>query len=227
MTTHFDVSPYRITRSGMEFYCDESVDLHPGDLLCFGAAPEKSEEKPETKPLIYGLVSDIRAQARMLENEALQAVSVDVLHGTPGLGVETAEKIPPNRIGEALLALQGEVQHPLCLGNGFTGDVLNLGTLSVVEGPSFAQKYEALLMLMNGIQPYQRLMVIDPIGVFAPGDGVTVLSAAHDIRLSLVDVGMKRFLAGMTEALPGFLQAQAAQLSMAAEAIFVKIASRL
>ena len=134
-----------------------------------------------------------------------------MLYGTPGFGIEVAEKLQPEQMAEAVLSLQGEIQHPLTLSNGFVGEFLNLDTLTLIDGPSFEEKYEVLLMLMNAIQPYQRLVVIDPIGVFSPVDGVTVLSAAHDIRLSLVEVGMKRVLAGVAESLPEALHATATQ----------------
>lgn len=180
----------------MEVRLDGKSPLLPGQLLRFeGPSP------------VYGEVIGVRTLDP--EKEAGSLVKIRVLYGVPNLAMQAVTVLTDDQMTAEVQRLQEPFEYPLQLG-GFTTEFDNLGALTLIEGDEFALKYEALNTFMRAIRPYQRLVVIDPLGVYT-ANGQAYYRAGDDIRLSLQSVGSKRFLTAMAETFPDSLKNQALQ----------------
>lgn len=101
--------------------------------------------------------------------------------------------LQPAQMADELARLLPKPEHPVVL-SGFEGEYLRLGALTLLEGSDFVGKYHALLALMQAIRPYQKLLVIDPLGVFETVGDLTCYVAGEQVRLGLQQVNGKRFL---------------------------------
>ncbi len=190
------VNPYKLSLSEMEVRLDGKSPLLPGQLLRFeGVSP------------VYGEVIGVRTLDPDKDEGSL--VKIRVLYGVPNLAMQTVTVLTDDQMTAEVQRLQEPFEYPLRLG-AFTTEFDNLGALTLIEGDEFALKYEALNTFIRAIRQYQRLVVIDPLGVYTAGDHA-YYRAGDDIRLSLQSVGSKRFLTAMAETFPDSLKNQALQ----------------
>jgi hypothetical protein len=151
----------------------------------------------------YGQVLSVCADPRPgQEGESGSLVRLRVLYGCPTLSPGPAHILEAGEIARVVQELQGPVEHPLALDAVGPTDFFRLGALTVIQGNDFAHKHEALMLLVRAIEPYQHVLILDPLGLSAPGDGVARLQAGDDRRLSLQRLGSKRFLDAFAELLP-------------------------
>ncbi len=192
-----DVIPYRVCEDSLAVRTAASNHLRPGQIL--------SLEDAEGQRL-YGKITqidqaplspaDVPSEIRML-----QQVSVTVIHGKPSFTMRQARVLGFTDLADELSKLQGQLDYPLKLGEGFQANVLKIGTLSIIDGQGLDAKLNVLHYLMEGLKPYQQIIVIDPLGVLNHPQANTV-RAGMDVRLSLRDIGLKRFLTALSEVLP-------------------------
>jgi hypothetical protein len=180
----------------MDALVQDSVSLLPGQMIRFnGDSPS------------YGEVISIRNLPTGHENGgAGSQVRIQLLHGTPTMAPQSITLLTDAQMAQEVQHMQEPFENPLRLGVHFTGEFQRLGALTVIRGDDFVLKYDALMMLISAIEPYQQLLVIDPLGVFSVGDPVRYLRAGEDIRLSLQQVGSKRFLSAFGETFPEHLR---------------------
>lgn len=181
----------------MEVRLEGKTPLLPGQLLRFDA------ESP-----VYGEVIGVRTLDPEKQEGSL--AKIRILYGSPSLSLTSAAILSDEEMTAEVQRLQEPFEYPLRFG-GFTAEFDRLGVLTLIEGDEFAAKYEVLNALMRAIEPYQRLLVIDPLGVYS-SDGWTCRRAGEDFRLSLQSVGSKRFLSAMAETFPDSLRDQALQV---------------
>ena len=191
------VNPYKISVNEIEARLEGRTSLLPGQLLRFDA------EAP-----VYGEVTGVRSLEPDGKNGCI--LRIRVLYGVPNLQLASATLLNDDEMTAEVQRLQQPFEQPLTIGP-FTAEFENMGALTLVEGDDFTLKLEALMGVMSGVRAYQRLLIIDPLGVF-DGDGMTVFQAGSDVRLSLKAVGSKRFLSAMAETFPDSLTNQGLQV---------------
>ncbi len=191
------IRPKRVTSSEIEAFIDASTPLVVGQLLRLeGDAP------------VYTEVTSLQTLSSVdhLTTNAECLASMTVLFGEPGMGFSQATLLNATELGGELQTLLGHVRSPLFLGGSFMGDLKRLGTLSVVSGDSLEAKHQALVEIMDGLQVDQRLLVMDPLGLFAFAEGYHVMTAGQEVQLSLQGIGVATFLSKVGEALPEAFQ---------------------
>ena len=129
-----------------------------------------------------------------------------ILHGRPSMTPAPAHILSSPALRNAFQSLQGAINHPLSLAAAGSFDFFRLGALTVIQGEEFSSQYTALTLLMQGITPYQKILLLDPLGMALPGEGIVCLHAGEDFRLSLQNVGSKQFLDNFAQLLPQTLQ---------------------
>ena len=178
------VYAYKLTQRELEARLEPGVTVLPGQLL-----------RIEGNQPAYGKVSEVRAlpapAAGMPEGYGMV---IELLHGTTGLGAQKITLLTTAQMAREVQKLQGAMEHPLQFAGHFVGDLARLGAFTLVEGDDFLLKYDALQVIINAVKPYRRILIIDPLGLFEEGDGFTYLKAGLDVRLSIQQVGSKRFL---------------------------------
>lgn len=199
-----EVSPYKISLDEVEIYLDEDVSLKPGQMLCF-----------ESDSPVYGQVVAMksgvsRGQSSYGSDEgALQVARIRILFGQPSFGMDSARILTPEEMGRDIQRIKSDIEYPLQLGEGFAGDFWDLGTLTVIDGESIGGKCHGLTAMMDAVLTYQRILVIDPLGIFGHDEGIDVLYAGQDCHMSLQDVGLKRLTTCLLDLLPENLAEQA------------------
>jgi len=138
-------------------------------------------------------------------------VGLKVLHGSPALSPYTAVILDSAQVAKAAHRLLSPIQNPILIGakgsSELPVDFFRLGALTVVEGGNeLSIRISALMQILRGIQPYQRILLIDPIGIVMPSDASAHIRAGRDGGLALQQVGGKRFLEVFAETLPEFLR---------------------
>lgn len=193
------VYPYKLTQRELEARLEPGLVVLPGQLMRFESAQP-----------IYGQVKEVRAMppasAGMPEG---YGVIITLLYGCPALEPQRASLLDSSQMAREVERLQEPFEHPLRLSRVLTGELARLGTLTLVDGHDFVLKYETLLMLVEAIQPYKKLLMVDPLGVFEEGDGFGYFRAGHHVQLSVKAVGSKRFLNGFGELFAPDLREQA------------------
>ncbi len=203
MTIPISINLKNITSSEIEALIDVSAlnaDLVPGQLMRF-----------ETDTPFY---------AELIALESLEKsvfLRLDVLLGEASLSCTQATLLNGMDLGGELQASLGQVQSPLFLGGSFMGDLVKLGPLSLISGDSLDSKHQALVEIMDGLRVEQRLLVVDPLGLFAFAEGYHVMNAGQDLQLSLQDFGISAFLSLVSKELPEEFRDEA--LSFLASAI--------
>ncbi len=159
------------------------LTLLPGQLLRFeGAAP------------VYGQVQELRALPHGVGGlQEGQIVQIALLRGSPSLEPIHITPLTPRQMVDEMVQLLPVPEHPLDLGT-FQADYLRLGALTLVTGDDFLSKYQVLLTLMDAVKPYQKILVLDPIGIFESVGDVACYTAGDTVRLGLQEVSAKRFL---------------------------------
>jgi hypothetical protein len=183
------VYSYKLTQRELEARLESGLTMLPGQLLRFEGV----------KPA-YGKVSEVHALPALVPGTPEgYALLIELLHGTPGLGAQKVTLLSTAQMAREVQKLQPSIEHPLQFAGHFVGELANLGALTLVEGDDFLLKYDALQVVINAVKPYRRLLIIDPRGLFEEGDGFTYLKAGQDVRLSIQQVGSKRFLQAFGE----------------------------
>lgn len=197
------VYPYKLSPGELEVRLEGGLPPLPGQVLRLessGTSPDIDMESA------YGQVLSVTA-APNPSHEAGNGsiIRLRVLHGSPTLSPGSAQVLEAEEIARIAQELQAPIEHPLMLGSAGTMDYFRLGALTIIQGPDFLRKHEALMLFVRAIAPYQRVLLLDPLGLSMPGDDVASLQAGKDRRLSLQRVGSKRFLDVFAELLPSTL----------------------
>lgn len=187
------LNPYKLTLKEMEALLQGPVSMLPGQLVRF-----------EGDEPAYGEVTGVRSMQNEGENGCI--VRIELLHGTPAMAPQSVTLLTDAEMAREVQRMQEPFENPMRLGESFTAEFERLGPLTVLESDDFTLKYDALLMLIDAIEPYQRLLIIDPLGIFSASDGLKYLRAGEDVRLSLQQVGSKRFLDAFGETFPDNLR---------------------
>lgn len=178
------VYPYKLTQRELEARLEPGLTVLPGQYLRF-ATPEP----------IFGQVREVRAlppsSPGLMGGYCLM---ISLLYGTPSLHPQQAILMSAAQMGHEIQRLQEPIAQPLRLSNDFSAELSRLGPLTLIGGDDFVQKYDILQLLMGAIHPYRRLIILDPLGIFAEEDGFTYWQAGRDVRLSVQAVGSKSFL---------------------------------
>lgn len=173
--------PYKLTHRELEARLEPGLVVLPGQILRFEGAEG-----------VYGQIAEVRSGGDGKAGEG-QVVRVRLLRGMPPLASIMVTLLQPGQMADEVARLLPPIEHPLNL-DGFTGDYLRLGPLTLIEGQDFVRKYYALLALIQAVRPYQKILVIDPLGVFEPVGDVACYVAGEQVRLGLQQVNGKRFL---------------------------------
>ena len=178
------VYPYKLTQRELEARLEPGLSVLPGQYLRF-EAPEpvfaqvrEVQALPSTEP---GLSGGYR-------------LTIALLYGTPSLQPQQATLMTATQWGQAIQRLQEPIAEPLQLSPEFSAEFSRLGPLTVIGGDDFVQKFEALQRVMTAVQPHRRLVILDPLGLFAEEDDLLYWHAGRDVRLSVQAVGSKHFL---------------------------------
>lgn len=173
--------PYKLTHRELEARLEPGLVVLPGQILRF-----------EGTDGVYGQIAEVRSGDNGKVREG-QLVRVRLLRGLPPLASIMVTLLQPGQMADEVAGLLPSIDHPLTL-EGFTGDYLRLGPLTLIEGQDFVRKYYALLALIQAVRPYQKVLVIDPLGVFEPVGDFACYVAGEQVRLGLQQVNGKRFL---------------------------------
>jgi hypothetical protein len=178
----------------------------PEQVLCLNNADEPYAEA------IYCQVDWVALPEDGSPTENCCRVGLKVLHGSASMSISQALILEDAQIAQVAHALQVPLAHPLTIGeedfsSGSAVDFFRLGPLTLVEGGSDStSRVSALMQLLRAIQPYQRILVLDPLGLAMPSQDVAHFEAGHDWQLALQQVGSKRFLDAFAETLPDLLR---------------------
>lgn len=178
------IVPYKLTQGELEARLAPGQTVLPGQLLRF-----------EGLASVYGQVKELR----MLPDAAGgglpegQVVQIALLRGSPSLEPITITPLTPRQMVEEIVQLLPVPEYPLDL-QTFQADYLRLGALTLILGDGFLPKYQVLLALMEAVKPYQKILVLDPVGIFESVGDVTCYTAGDSVRLGLQEVSGKRFL---------------------------------
>lgn len=155
----------------------------PGQLLRF-------DEQGD----IYGQITEVWAlEEGVGPSRTGQMIRLTLLKGMPSMQPTTISFLQPSQMANELARLLPKPEHPVVL-ESFEGEYLRFGALTLLKGTDFVGKYHALLALMQAIRPYQKILVIDPLGVFETVGDLTCYVAGEQVRLGLQRVNGKRFL---------------------------------
>ncbi len=189
------IKPVKLTRHEIEVDIDPSVPLRTGQIL-----------RLESDRPIYGRVCTIQTV-----DQGYRA-GIHILYGEPHLGIHTAHMLDGTQLAAELQQLLGTVSEPLFLGDTFMGDLAKMGPLTVIDGDSLESRHQAAVEIMDGLRLHHRLLVIDPLGLFALAEGYHVAFAGQDVKLSLQDFGLSRFLSELSRIIPEAFHEEALQL---------------
>lgn len=175
--------PYKLTHRELEARLEPGLTVLPGQLLRF-------DEQGD----IYGQITEVWALEEVGgPSRTGQMIRLTLLKGMPSMQPTTISFLQPSQMANELARLLPKPEHPVVL-EGFEGEYLRFGALTLLKGTDFVGKYHALLALMQAIRPYQKILVIDPLGVFETVGDLTCYVAGEQVRLGLQRVNGKRFL---------------------------------
>ncbi len=189
------VYPYKLTARELEARLAGGVTVLPGQLLRFEG------EKPA-----YGEIIGVKTLSSALEGKEGVMLRVHLLYGQPNLSPQSVTILTDAEMAQEVQRMQEPFEHPLHFGDVFTGEFFKLGPLTLVDGDDFVLKYDAMMMLIAAITPYQRMLIVDPLGIFSDDAQMRYFRAGEDIRLSVQAVGSKRFLTAFGELFPESLR---------------------
>lgn len=178
------VYPYKLTQRELEARLEPGLTVLPGQYVRFATAEP-----------IFGQVREVRALPPT--SPGLMGgyrLLIDLLYGTPSLNPQQVILMNAAQMGHEIQRLQEPIAQPLVFSPDFSAELDRLGALSVIGGDDFLQKFEALQILVQAVHPYRRIVILDPLGVFAEEDGCVLWQAGRAVRLSLQAVGSKSFL---------------------------------
>jgi hypothetical protein len=177
------IVPYKLTQGELEARLAPGLTVLPGQLLRF-----------EGLASVYGQVKELRMMPDAVGGlKEGQVVQIALLRGSPSLEPITITPLTPWQMVEEIVQLLPVPEYPLDL-QTFQADYLRLGALTLILGDNFLSKYQVLLALMEAVKPYQKILVLDPVGIFESVGDVTCYTAGDSVRLGLQEVSGKRFL---------------------------------
>ncbi len=191
------VIPYKLTHRELEARLAPGLSVLPGQLL-----------RLDGSEAVYGRVIEVRVPPESSGREE-QSIVVSLLRGVPPLQAVSATLLSPSQMAEEVGRLLPPPEHPLAFKERFSGDFFRLGAFTLVEGDDFVLKYQALDVLIKAVQPYQKVLILDPLGVFEVDDSLASLKAGEDVRLGIQQVSGKRFLDAFGELFPESVRDQA------------------
>lgn len=215
MQTRLQVIPYKVSLDELEILLadtPEAEPVQPGQLL------RLESDGNFMQTVVYGRVLGMkRAPQKDAHGHPMLNLRVQVLLGEPNVRLSVASVLSGPLVAQEVEQIQGEVDYPIALGQNFQADFMNLGTLTLIAGASLEDKQQLTTALIHVLAQYQRVMVLDPLGVFEAGNGLpieetTVVRAGHDAGLSLQAVGLKRFLAYLSDMLPDIIRTDTLQI---------------
>lgn len=177
------IFPYKLTQGALEARLTDGAALLPGQLLRF-----------DEDPLVYGQVLEVQLLASaMAGSPEGHTVTISLLRGVPSLKPVWVTPLSEQDMVSEVLRFLPQPEYPVEFG-AFRSDYLRLGSLTLIEGPNFLLKYQALLSLIQAVRPYQKMIILDPVGVFESVGDVVCYQAGESVRLSLQEVSIRRFL---------------------------------
>ncbi len=177
------IFPYKLTQGALEARLATGETVLPGQLLRF-----------DELPFVFGEVSEVQALPDIVAGlPEGHNVKITLLRGTPSLKPTAVTPLSAQEMVKEVVQLLPTPEYPVDLGT-FRSDYLRLGPFTLVEGPNFLLKYQALLAMMEAVRPYQKMLILDPVGVFESVGDIACYQAGETVRLSLQEVSIRRFL---------------------------------
>ncbi len=177
------IFPYKLTQGALEARLATSETVLPGQLLRF-----------DELPFTFGEVSEVQALPDTVAGlPEGHDVKITLLRGTPSLKPTCVTPLSAQDMVAEVVQLLPSPEYPVDFGT-FRSDYLRLGPFTLVEGPNFLLKYQALLAMMEAVRPYQKMLILDPVGVFESVGDIACYQAGETVRLSLQQVSIRRFL---------------------------------
>lgn len=173
------VIPHQLTLQDMKVRIQPNAGILPGSLVRLNGNQSA-----------YGQVTEVTLHADGAEALA----TLNILYGQPGFDTQTVTILDDEELAGEVQRLQGAIAQPLQIGQSFTADWQQFGHLTVIAGDDLVMKYRTLWLMIQALQVYRPLCIVDPLGLFEPGDGVACYEAGSQFRLSVQHVGAKRFL---------------------------------
>lgn len=209
--------PYKLSTTELEARIPGGVTLLPGQFLRFDKSADAGE-------FAYGRVLAVRVVRKKVPAKvsaedtsgaksrlAGSVVKVQLLYGQPDLSPQTVTMLSDEQLAQEVQRLQEPIAQPLALSPAFHTDATKLGALTLIEGDDLLLKYEALMALVSALQPYQKLVIIDPLGLFEENAQHHYIQAGQELRLSLQAVGHQAFLDAFGQLFPEGLRNWALQ----------------
>lgn len=197
----------------LEVRFQQAYHLRPGQLLRF---------EREDKNTLYGRIDSLRVDHQRPSEEGIATpiiAQIHVLLGEADLTLNQAHVLSTDGLNQDVASLIGTPDFPLSIGQGLTADFRNYQTLTLVYGSHLNDKLATLAHLLEALNPYQHLIVIDPLGIVqeelldkAPKTFAHVIKGGIDAALSLQNVGIKHFLSVLSTMLPDVIRNEAIQL---------------
>ncbi len=177
------IFPYKLTQGALEARLATGETVLPGQLLRF-----------DELPFTFGEVSEVQALPDSVAGlPEGHNVKITLLRGTPSLKPTRVTPLNSQEMVAEVVQLLPAPEYPVDFGT-FRSDYLRLGPFTLVEGPNFLLKYQALLAMMEAVRPYQKMLILDPLGVFESVGDIACYQAGETVRLSLQEVSIRRFL---------------------------------
>lgn len=177
------IFPYKLTQGALEARLATGETVLPGQLLRF-----------DELPFTFGEVSEVQALPDVVAGlPEGHNVKITLLRGTPSLKPTRVTPLNAQEMVAEVVQLLPTPEYPVDFGT-FRSDYLRLGPFTLVEGPNFLLKYQALLAMMEAVRPYQKMLILDPLGVFESVGDIACYQAGETVRLSLQEVSIRRFL---------------------------------
>jgi hypothetical protein len=202
--------PYKLLLGEMEARIPGVVALLPGQFVRFeGEAPA------------YGKITGVRVVRKKAQASQKGAkpkskiagcvVRLRLLYGQPDLSPQHVTILNDAQMAAEVQRLQEPAARPVPLTQDLTLDAARLGALTLIQGDDFVLKYQTLMAFVSGLQRYQKVLIIDPLGLFENGEALHHCQAGQDLRLSIQSVGHQRFLDAFGELFPSGLRNWALQ----------------
>lgn len=177
------IFPYKLTQGALEARLATGETVLPGQLLRF-----------DELPFTFGEVSEVQALPDSVAGlPEGHNVKITLLRGTPSLKPTCVTPLSAQEMVTEVVQLLPTPEYPVDFGT-FRSDYLRFGPFTLVEGPNFLLKYQALLAMMEAVRPYQKMLILDPVGVFESVGDIACYQAGETVRLSLQEVSIRRFL---------------------------------
>ncbi len=184
----------------MEVVFETAMPLKPGQIIAF-------DDGQENHPPVYAVIDALKSLDDA-SRPTCQMARLSVLYGEPSLSITGASIIDDDALLNHVMELLPEADYPVQLG-AFSADIRNFGTATFIQDDeleaspsSFESKRAVLEVLMGQLSQYQRVLVIDPLGLFVSEPGQHVLRAGLDTRLSIAHLGAKRLSEALEQYLP-------------------------